>query len=171
MTSPREQALRVLLDEARSYVEYQFRTIQDIEVKAGQVIRFDAVVGGLVFAGISLVARGGPAGIGALDLGMFGGALAALALSVLMASMAFARPDIAVGLRARRLEEVLAYDLDPEVLRERAVASYARGIHRNNERFIRRGEDRVIASLAMLLVALTLLFVAAIRLIVLASIG
>lgn len=171
MPSPREQALRVLLDEAKDYVEYQYRTIQDAEEKAGQVIRFDALVGGLVFAGISLLLRPGLATVGVPDAVLLGGALAALVASMVLASLALTRPNVAVGLNARRLYEALNYDLDPGAVRASAIGAYVESVNHNNERVVRPRARRLVLSLFLLVVSLSLLAAQATRLLAMGAHG
>lgn len=155
--SPREQALRVLLDEAKDHVEYQFRTIQDTEEKAGKIIRFNAVVAGLVFTGISLLLQAAPAQVVALDVVLLVGALGALVGSTGVASLAFTRPLIAVGLDAGRLEEALNYHLDPGSIRTGALVAYSQGLRHNYDRVVRPRGRRLAWSLALLVAGLILL--------------
>lgn len=164
MSDDRRAALELLFREAKDYVRYQFETVQDLEDKAGQIIRFDAVVAGIVVASLSFGIQPGAIRLTPTDAAFFAVSLAVLVGSMAFAVLAFVRSDVAVGLRHDTLIQARSYDVGPRDLLEEAVVAYTTAIGRNNRSAIRPTGQLVNAAAALLLASVAILALEATRL-------
>lgn len=132
--------------EAKDYVEAQFTTVRDLEEKAGQIIRFNALIAGLVVAGLSVAdisARAAPILGGLTTLG-----LTLLILSMGTAALAFHRSEMNLALRDEDVARALDFETTERGFLSSALEAYTRGIHENIDNVIARTNHVLSISIA-----------------------
>lgn len=159
---PVSAVLEGLLIEATRVLDRQMATGEDLDSKASQLLRFDALIVGAVASAMALTLRA-PAGavpIPAWPVAFAGAGIASIGLSTLMALLAYEVTEYGIGLRARGLRQVLEDDpSEPEFLAE-LVHTYANLIEGNRQPLDKTAR-RLKWALWSLLAGLVLLGVAA----------
>lgn len=152
-----------MFHEAKDYVNAQFTTVRDLEEKAGQIIRFNAVVAGLIVAGVSI---GGPSNaVEPIVAGLLSGGLALLVSSIAAAALAFRRSRMGLGIRSENLAAALDFETSERGFLVAAIEAYTRGIHDNIDRSAARTNRILSVSIAAVTAAVALLALAATTLI------
>lgn len=157
MAGPSEDALERLFAEAQRNLEQQNEVADRLDTKASEVLRFNAILVGVLVTGLSVAAQLGPVrGASAFPVGGFVAGAVLLLASTMVAIRAFHETGYRVGLQSEELEDVLDRDVRERELLEEILPAYVRGIAQN-----RRSLDRVSArmnwALLTLLAALGLL--------------
>lgn len=160
MPRPSEDALERLFAEAQRNLEQQNQAADRLDTKASEVLRFNAVLIGVLVTGLSVAAQLGPVpGTSPFPVEGFVGGAVLLLTSTMITIRAFHETGYRVGLQSEELEDVLDQDVRDRDLLEEMVPAYVRGIAQN-----RRSLDRVSArmnrALMTLLSALGLLLAA-----------
>lgn len=148
--APARDLVRFVFEEAKGHVRDQVAAARDLEQKAGEVLRFDALTGGLVVATLSLLVREDAASLPREVLVLFGVSLVALAGSMVLAALAFRQSDTVDSLDADALEQGLDPATDPRVFREDAVRAYISGARFNDEHVVGPTGRYLSASIALL---------------------
>lgn len=164
MDASRRAALEILRQEAHRYIEYQFTTVRDLEEKAGLILRFDALLGGVLVGAVSLLVDNVSVRLDLVSTIAITVSLASLLVSLLLSALALHRSNIAVGIQGRDLIRTVNYELDPLEVLEAAVPAYGMGILRNEREVIRPRSLLVMASLAFLAISACSLVLVATRL-------
>lgn len=158
MSGPSEAALDRLFEEARLVLQAQREAGSQINEKASQILRFNAILIGVLVTGASLAVRlGNPrAAAGEVPAGVFLGGILLLVGSTMMAVLVYPKTTFRLGLGAtglRGFHEAASSEL--EVLEE-AFDGYVHGIERNREA-LDAATGRLRTSLGLLLASLSLL--------------
>lgn len=157
MPGPSEDALERLFAEAQRNLEQQNHAADRLDTKASEVLRFNAILVGVLVTGLSVAAQLGPVpGASPFPVGGFVAGAVLLLASTMIAIRAFHETGYRVGLQSEELEDVLKRDVGDRELVEEILPAYVGGIAQN-----RRSLDRVSArmnwALLTLLAALGLL--------------
>lgn len=160
MTDPR--VLDGLHEEGRETLERQMRTGEDLDSKASDLLRFNAILIGVVVSAMALTLRSG------LDVpslpvwlvGVAGTGVALVGLSTLLSILAYEVTEYGVGLRTRSLRGILGDDPGPQEFQERLVRTYA-DIIEGNRTPLDKTADRLKLALWTLLAGLAFLGLAA----------
>lgn len=163
-SGPDEEAVRVLHEEARRHLDASLAAIQDVDDKTASLVRFNAVLVGVVVTGISVGPRSLDSFRGAeIVLGLFALGIVSLVISTVEGVRSYLKPEIDVGVDAARLQDVLDFDVGEHELRGEIVRAYAGGIEQNYvvlehtaSRF-RRMLHALVAGLVLLVVGALLL--------------
>lgn len=133
VTRPSRPALARLFEEARTVLRTQIDALQGLDEKANHLLRFNALVTGLVLTAVSLLV--GPAGTAKTVprhvTFLFVVGFLSLVCSTGFAILAHRAERVRIGLRSEELVAALGYDVDEDVLLAEAVRSFGRGIAEN----------------------------------------
>lgn len=145
--------MRFLVAECQRIVRYQFEAGNELSDKAEAVVKFNAVLFGLVLTAIGLASKSDvampvwmPAWAGILLATI--GPLALFA-SMLCAALGFQAVDFEIGLFEDKLSEVLSYNVKEPELLAKTIQSYTFGIAENRAS-INKVEGFIGASLVLL---------------------
>lgn len=159
VSGPTVEALRLMFQEAKDYLDAQFTTVRDLEEKAGQVIRFNTLVAGLVIAAVSVLdVNASPQPDVAVPLT---GGLFLLLGSTAAAVLAYQRSRMALAVHREDLHGALDFATTESAFLDSAIEAYTRGIRENNHRVILRTHRFLAASLSMLVASLVSIVLAA----------
>lgn len=148
--APARDLVRFVFEEAKGHVQHQVTVVRDMEQKAGEVLRFDALTGGLVVATLSVL-LGRDGAVAPLEvLVLFGAASFLLVGSMALAALAFRQSNTVDSLNAAALEQGLDPGVDPRVFREDAVFAYLSGARYNHAYVIEPTSRSLSASLGLL---------------------
>lgn len=128
-SAPSEAAVRVLHEEARDHLEAVVAAIQDMDDKTSSLVRFNAVIVGVVTTGVSvgLRAHGTLAGLEAVVVSLTVG-LVAMVVSTVEGVRSYLKPDTEVGIDPEQLEEALDSSASEVDVRAEAVRVYRTGV-------------------------------------------
>lgn len=132
MVGPSEEAVRVLHAEAKRHLDAVVSAMRDVDDKTSSLVRFNAVIVGVVTTGISL-------GLGSLEtiphldkvLLLLALGLTAVAASTIAGIRSYLKPSVEVGVDPDRLVEVLALQAGEQDVRGDIVRAYRGGIKLN----------------------------------------
>lgn len=166
-SGPDEEAVRVLHEEARRHLDASLSVIQELDDKTASLVRFNAVLVGVVVTGMS---------VGVRSLGSFPGldgvlvvlalGLVALLISIIEGVRSYLKPAIDVGVDAARLEDALDFDADGTEMRTEVVRTHRISIDQNYL-VLEKTAARFRGMLYALVAGLTLLVVGTLTLLVL----
>lgn len=144
MPQPTRTALVRLFEEAKAVLETQVETLQALDEKSAQLVRFNLLVSGLAVTAVSILLRQavptGPRTRFALVPLTDG--LVLLAVSTALALLAHRAEAYRIGLRSEGLVDALGFDTDEKMFLAAAIRSYNEGIAEN-----RRVRDSSVARL------------------------
>lgn len=165
---PTLAGLRFLFDEARHVLDAQRDAIDAFDEKAARLLRFDALLLGLVLTAASLMARAGWMGrqLHPFTIG-YGLGVACLVVSAVTTVVAYRRLRWNMGLRAESLRRALGYEADEEALLVASLQAYTRAMARNSSttdhaaKWLDRGLAALLSGIIILAASSTGLWVIA----------
>lgn len=127
-----DPALERLFEEAHRTVEKQLRVGESVDAKAAEILRFDAIVLGVVMTGASLTLRSGllsttPAWI----VGLFALGFVLLVASTLFAVRCYRLAESRLGVQPDDLVRARVEGATEEEVLDAGLRGYAEGIRRN----------------------------------------
>lgn len=122
-----------IYQELQGLLEAQVHAIEFADDRASALIRFNALVLGLVTTGLSVapLAWGSFGSTAAYLAGLLVVGLAALSLSTIMAVRAFVKRDVSIGLDADQLARAFAGGAEREEILSGAILAYRDGAEHN----------------------------------------
>lgn len=144
---------RILFEEARGTVQVQGSTIEAIDEKAAQLLRFNALLVGLVATGTTLFLNTAGPAMGSFGLAALVVGLAGLVASTCLAILAFRTKEFRTGLDARDLTSAVEIDPSQASILKEATRAHAKAIVENSKS-IERAIRRIGAALWTLLCAI-----------------
>lgn len=135
MPEPSRDALVRLFEEAKAVLETQVETLQALDEKSAQLVRFNLLVSGLVVTAVSILLREAvPTGLRArFAIALLCVGLVLLVVSTALALVAHRAEAYRIGLRSEGLVDALGFDADERMFLAAAIRSYHKGIAENRE--------------------------------------
>lgn len=153
---PEREALVVSREEARTTIDHQIRTVNDIDAKAIRILRVNVVLVGLVLTGVSLIVRSDAREVGATILnGYLVSGMGFLLLSTALAAVTYTATSIRTGIGPSDLRSVLDGGFSADQVRTGLIESYAHWMEFNHATNVRNA-PLVTATIVLLVWALGL---------------
>lgn len=144
------------IEEARRTIDYQHRTLADIDTKASRLLRINLLVVGLLLTGVSISAGRSSPPLGAFLNGFTFLGIASLLASTILAGITYTATTLRIGVDADTVRQILSEDLSDGQIDRGLAKSYANWIE-GNRRESRTNARFVSATIATATYGITLL--------------
>lgn len=128
-----ERTLALLLQETTHHLDASIRALRDLDGRIEGLARFDAILVGLVVAGLSLWSRIGPpvSDVPLEVLALLTAGFVAAVVSGGLAAWAYLARRVAVGLHPQQLEGIIDLKVEPDELTQELISGYVKAIAYN----------------------------------------
>jgi hypothetical protein len=157
MTELPEAVLEQLFEETKDLIRAQREVGARVDTQASQILRFNAILIGLLVTGASLGLRleGDVLPRDPVAVGGYAGGAALLVASTILAVLSYRNPVYRVGLHPGEIRGMLDQSVDRRNILRRALVAYTRGVEKS-QRSLDTTTLRLEAALWALVASLSL---------------
>lgn len=148
--------LSISREEARTALDHQIRTLDDIDTKASKILRLNVALLSILLMGASVLAKSPNYGTTELLTPLSLAGVGSLLVSTAFAGLTYTSSEFQAGLGPEDLRTVLDGEYDDEQFHEALVASYAEWIAFNDATNV-RNEPLITLTIASAVYAVTFL--------------
>lgn len=130
---PDDRTLALLLRETTNHLDASIRALRDLDGRIEGLARFNAILVGLVVAGLSFWTRIGPtvSDVPLQVLALLTTGFVAAVVSAALSAWAYLARRVAVGLHPHQLEAIIDLEVQPGELTQELVSGYVKAIAYN----------------------------------------